>query len=116
MMMLFVHLLGPCTCLNHMSWLSLPTRGGIVVPVTVHCCTYLSPAGWSASRRCMLQVASCMLRRTAEVNHRYLPAFTNYTVFCRPTALQVGESGTHHWCCCSAVHLAWCPVSAFAEQ
>ena len=49
-----------------------------------------------------------MLRRTAEVNHRYLPALTNYTVFCRPTALQVGGSGPQIQCSYSAVHLDWC--------
>eukprot|EP00891_Asterochloris_glomerata_P002075 jgi/Astpho2/2075/e_gw1.00038.344.1_t len=47
--------------------------------------------GEERSKELNARVASCMLRRTAEVNHRYLPALTTYTVFCRPTALQVRE-------------------------
>ena len=30
-----------------------------------------------------------MLRRTNEINARYLPTLTNYVVFCQPSDLQV---------------------------
>ena len=35
------------------------------------------------------RVDSFVLRRTSEINARYLPPLTNYVVFCRPTDLQV---------------------------
>lgn len=37
------------------------------------------------------RVDSFVLRRTNEINARYLPALTNYVVFCRPSDLQVGS-------------------------
>ena len=56
-----------------------------------------------------------MLRRSAEVNHRYLPALTNFTVFCRPTALQVRGSATQLQCRCTAVRLDWCPAVSLCK-
>ena len=35
------------------------------------------------------RVDSFVLRRTNEINARYLPSLTNYVVFCRPSDLQV---------------------------
>ena len=35
------------------------------------------------------RVDSFVLRRTSEINARYLQSLTNYVVFCRPTDLQV---------------------------
>lgn len=35
------------------------------------------------------RVASFVLRRTAELNRQYLPPLTNFTVFCKPSDLQV---------------------------
>lgn len=37
-------------------------------------------------------VSAFVLRRTAEVNSRYLPPLTTYVVFCRPSPLQVGAA------------------------
>ena len=38
------------------------------------------------------RVDSFVLRRTNEINARYLPPLTNYVVFCRPSDLQVSCS------------------------
>ena len=35
---------------------------------------------------------SFVLRRTNEINARYLPPLTNYVVFCRPSDLQVSST------------------------
>lgn len=42
-----------------------------------------------ACRELQQRIDRFMLRRTAELNERYLPNKTTFTIFCRPSPLQV---------------------------
>jgi SNF2 family DNA or RNA helicase len=41
------------------------------------------------NRQLQLRISDFMLRRTAELNEQYLPDKVTYTIFCRPSRLQV---------------------------
>ncbi|KAK9805749.1 hypothetical protein WJX73_005408 [Symbiochloris irregularis] len=45
--------------------------------------------GEARSQELAARVASFVLRRTAQINSKYLPPLSSYVVFCKPTALQV---------------------------
>ena len=47
--------------------------------------------GHSRSQELAARVASFVLRRTAELNARYLPPLSSYEVFCKLTPLQVRQ-------------------------
>ena len=45
--------------------------------------------GEARSQELATRVASFVLRRTAQLNSKYLPPLSSYVVFCKLTALQV---------------------------
>jgi hypothetical protein len=53
-------------------------------------------------RELQLRIADFMLRRTAELNEKYLPDKMTYTIFCRPSRLQVPQRQLSTCCCLSS--------------
>ncbi len=49
--------------------------------------------GGGRRRELQRRVDGFMLRRTADLNAKYLPRKTTWTVFCRPTQLQARRGG-----------------------